>query len=63
VLSKNRMESNAEARVETLRQELAALEAELAALAELDPARFTSRQVVPSRSDLDVLRYDLLWVY
>jgi hypothetical protein len=63
VISKSRMESNAEARVEALRQELAELEAERAVLAAVDPARFTSRRVVPSRSDVDVLRYDLLWVY
>jgi hypothetical protein len=63
VMSKNRMESNAEARVATLQEEIAALEQELAALADVDPGRFTSRQVVPSRSDLDVLRYDLVWVY
>jgi hypothetical protein len=63
VISKNRMESNAEARVATLQEEIAALEQELAALADVDTGRFISRQVVPSRSDLDVLRYDLVWVY
>jgi hypothetical protein len=63
VLSKNRMENTAEARVAALETEIAALERELAALAEVDAARLQERVVVPSRSDVKLLRYDVLWVY
>ena len=62
-LSKNRMEGNAEARVEVLQAELAELEAELKALTSVDPVRFEERDLVPSRTDVKVLRYDVLWVY
>ena len=62
-LSKNRMEGNAEARVEALQTELAELEAEMKALTSVDPARFEERDLVPSRTDVKVLRYDVLWVY
>ncbi len=62
-LSKNRMEGNAEARVEALQTELAELEAELQALTSVDPERFEERDLVPSRTDVKVLRYDVLWVY
>jgi hypothetical protein len=62
-LSKNRMEGNAEARVEVLQDELRELETELQALTSVDPARFEQRDLVPSRTDVKVLRYDVLWVY
>ena len=63
VLSKNRMENNAEARVEALRTEVASLEEESARLAAVDPARLVAQQVVPPRADVKILRYDLVWVY
>lgn len=63
VLSKNRMENTAEARVEGLRGEIAGLEAELQALAEVDPSRLEEKTVVPAKTDVKVLRYDLVWVY
>jgi hypothetical protein len=63
VLSKNRMETNAEARVEQLRQEIAALEAELQALAAVDPTRFEERTLTPARGGVKILRYDVLWVW
>jgi hypothetical protein len=63
VLSKNRMENTAEAKVEALRAEIAALESELASLGVVDPGRFETREVVPAKGDLTILRYDLLWVY
>jgi Helicase HerA, central domain len=62
-LSKNRMEGNAEARVEALQAELTELEGELRVLTSVDPARFEERDLVPSRTDVKVLRYDVLWVY
>jgi len=63
VLSKNRMESTAETRIEGLTAEIAGLEAEIAALAEVDPARFEERPLVPSRTSVKVLRYDIVWIY
>jgi hypothetical protein len=63
VLSKNRMENTAEARVAALQAEVAALQEELAALGQVDPARFTETTVVPARGGVKVLRYGLLWVY
>lgn len=63
VLSKNRMENTAEARVETLRTEVAQLESQLGSYATVDPAGLQSQDLVPARGGVKVLRYDLLWVY
>jgi hypothetical protein len=63
VLSKNRMETNAEARVEQLKEELASLEAELQALAAVDPKRFEERTLTPARGGVKILRYDVVWVW
>jgi hypothetical protein len=62
VLSKNRLENNAEARVAGLRAEVADLQAQLEAARAVDPARFSEETEVPSRSAVKVLRYDLVWV-
>jgi hypothetical protein len=62
-LSKNRMEENAEARVTALRDEIAELEQEVRSLTEVDPERFEERVLVPTASEVEVLRRDLLWVY
>jgi hypothetical protein len=63
VVTKNRMENAAEARVAGLRAEVAGLESELAALGSAPADRFEPRTVEPVRSDVSVLRYDLVWVY
>jgi hypothetical protein len=63
VLSKNRMENTAESKVEALQAEVAALQEELQAMAQVDPARFQETTVVPARGGVKVLRYALLWVY
>jgi hypothetical protein len=63
VLSKNRMENAAEARVAGLRQEIAILEKDIAALTTVNPARFEPRTIVPSKTQVKVLRSALLWVY
>ena len=63
VLSRNRMENSAEAKVAALEAEVGELEAQLAAFSQVDPGRFEEKAVVPGRSDVKVLRYDLLWVY
>ena len=63
VLTKNRMQGTAEARVEALAQDVAALEEQLKGLTAVDPDRFETKQVLPAKSDVKLLRYDLLWVY
>ena len=63
VLSKNRMENAAEARVAGLKTEIAALEKDLATFTSVDPGRFEPRTVVPSRTQVKLLRSALLWVY
>ncbi|MGI8925731.1 MAG: ATP-binding protein [Tepidiformaceae bacterium] len=63
VLSKNRMEKTAEMKASQLQQEVAAIEAELAELAQVDPARFETRLVKPAKTDVSVIRYDIVWVY
>ena len=63
VVSKNRMEGTAEARVEALKAEIAELEQDLAAHSSVDPARLQSTTVVPTRTQVKLLRYGLVWVY
>jgi hypothetical protein len=63
ILSKNRMEDNAEARVEALQADVAALERQLESAGTVDPARFEEERVVPPRTGVKVLRYDVVWVY
>ena len=63
VVSKNRMEGTAEARVEALKAEIAELEQELAAHRSVDPARLQSTTVVPTRTQVKLLRYGIVWVY
>jgi hypothetical protein len=63
VLTKNRMENTAEARVEAMRAEVTDLEAKVAEWGAVDASRFEERPLVPGRSDVKILRYDLLWVY
>ena len=62
VLTKNRMENNAEARVEALRAEVAELRQELAGMEAVDPARFEEQTLVPARTAVKVLRYDVVWI-
>jgi hypothetical protein len=63
VLTKSRLEDGAEARVEALRAEVARLEQEAAARATIDPGRFAEQELVPAKTGVKLLRYDLLWVY
>jgi hypothetical protein len=63
VLSKNRMENTAEARVDGLKAEIAQIEAELLALGDVDPARLVETKLVPTRGSVKILRYEILWVY
>ena len=61
VLSKNRMDDAAGARVDALRAEIAVLEEELAAARTVDPSRFATEAVAPLKSGLGILRTALLW--
>jgi hypothetical protein len=63
VLSKNRMENAAEARVAGLKSEVAALEKDLSTFTSVDPGRFEPRTIIPSRTQVKLLRSALLWVY
>jgi hypothetical protein len=63
VLSKNRMEGTAEARVEALRAEVAELERQLAEASEVDAARLVEETLAPVRGGVEILRYDIVWVY
>jgi hypothetical protein len=63
VLTKDRLEDSAEARVATLEAEIAELEVELKKLTEVDPARFEEQRSVPGRAAVKVLRYALVWCY
>jgi hypothetical protein len=62
ILSKQRMESTARSATEKLQAEIAALEQQLSDLSDVNPLRFELRHVKPARSDVAVLRYDILWV-
>jgi hypothetical protein len=61
VLSKNRMQDAAEARVQALRAEVAELERQLQEARTVDVARFTSEVVTPLRGGFSILRTALLW--
>lgn len=63
VVSKNRLETTAESRVEALKAEIALLEQELAAHTSVDPARLQSSSLVPTRTQVKLLRYGIVWVY
>jgi hypothetical protein len=62
VLSKQRMESTARNRIESLQAEVDQLESELEALRTVDPMRFETRAVKPAKTDVSVIRYDVLWI-
>jgi hypothetical protein len=63
VLTKNRMENAAEARVEELKAEAAELDRKVTGLMVVDTDRFEQRPLAPVKSDVKILRYDLVWVY
>jgi hypothetical protein len=63
VLTKNRMENAAEARVAGLKSEIAALEKDLSTFTSVDPGRFEPRTVIPARTQVKLLRSALLWVF
>jgi hypothetical protein len=63
VLTKNRMENTSEARADQLEAEVKSLEEQISALSLVDPSRFEQRLVKPAKTDVALIRYDLLWVY
>jgi DNA helicase HerA-like ATPase len=63
VLSKNRMEDTAEARLEALRAEVSDLERQLAEVTVVDPSRLVAESLAPVRGGVELIRYDLIWVY
>jgi len=63
VLSKNRMEGTAEARLEALRADVAELERQLAEATEVDPARLVEETLAPVRGGVGLIRYDVIWVH
>lgn len=63
VTSKNRMEDNAESRVEALRQEIAQIESAIEESGDVDPARFEEKTVGPTKTGTKLLRCEIVWVY
>ncbi len=63
VLSKSRMESTADKRVEAIEAEIARLESDLADLSGVDTSRFERRMVKPTKSDLTLIKYEIVWAY
>jgi hypothetical protein len=63
VLSKNRMEGTAEARLEALRAELSDLERQLAETAVVDAGRLVEESLEPVRGGVELIRYDVVWVH
>ena len=63
VLSKNRMEGTAEARLEALRADVAELERRLAEATQVDPARLVAETLAPVRGGVELIRYEIAWVY
>jgi hypothetical protein len=63
VLTKNRLENTAESRVAALQADIASLQDQLSNLTSVSPDRLEERTLVPARTDVKVLRSDLVWVY
>ncbi|MBN2372064.1 MAG: ATP-binding protein [Vicinamibacteria bacterium] len=63
VLTKDRMENAAEARVESMKAEIVALGEEVDRLKDVDPSRFEERLAIPSQKDVKILRFDIVWVH
>ena len=63
VLSKNRMENTADARVEALDLQIRQLQEQLNEVVAVDPSRFEERVVKPAKTDVSIIRFDIVWVY
>jgi hypothetical protein len=63
VLTKNRMEGTAAARVGALQAEVADLERQLADATAVDPGRLVEERLAPVRGGVELIRYDVIWVH
>ena len=63
VLTKDRLEDKAEARLAAARGQVAELEQQLNDIVEIDPRRLQEETLSPARGGVKVLRQDLVWVY
>jgi len=63
VLTKNRMENTAERKKDALATQLAALRLQLDELRVPDPSRFERRLVKPAKTDVAIIKYDIVWAY
>ncbi len=63
VLTKDRLEDKAEARLEATLAEVADLERQLKEVLEIDPERLREETLSPARGGVRVLRQDLVWVH
>jgi hypothetical protein len=63
VLTKNRMENTAESRKEALEAQLKELKEQRTELDAPDPARFEARTIKPAKTDVSIVRYEVVWVY
>lgn len=63
VLTKNRMENTAEQRKASLEAQLQEAQQQLAEVSTPDPSRFERRVIKPAKTDVSLIRYDVVWVY
>jgi hypothetical protein len=63
VLTKDRLEDKAEARLEAARAEVKDLEEQLAEIVDVDQESLEGATLQPVRGGVKVLRYDLVWIY
>jgi hypothetical protein len=63
VLTKDRLEDKAEARLAAARAQVVELEQQLNDIVEIDPRRLQEETLSPARGGVKVLRQDLVWVY
>jgi hypothetical protein len=57
------MEGTAAQRKAKLEMEIAELEAQIAESEAIDTARFERRTIKPAKSDVSLIRYDVVWLY
>ena len=63
VLTKNRMENTAESRKAALEAQLKELQEQRAELDAPDTTRFEQRTIKPAKTDVSIVRYEVVWVY
>lgn len=63
VLSKDRMENAAEAKIRAIDAQIQGLQADIEASSAIDIARFEERTLKPTKTDVTLIRYEVVWVY